>query len=71
MKKAASKEAVMEKALQEILRMAMDQATFWQEAFDSRDMDGLITEGGDVCDWTVIAILADDALKGKKKGKKK
>ena len=54
----------MKEALEEIRRMAMDHPSFWQEAFDSRDMDALIEEGGDICDWTTIAILADDALKG-------
>ena len=52
-------------ALVEIRRMAMDHPCFWQEAFDERDTDVLIEEGGDICDWTTIAILADDALKGK------
>lgn len=59
----------MKVALQEILYRATGHPAFDKELFDSRDMDALTAEGGDVFDWTVIAILADDALKGKKKGK--
>ena len=50
-------------ALTEIRKMAMEHPAFYKEAFDSRDIDALCDEGGDVCDWTMIAILADDALR--------
>lgn len=33
------------------------------EQIKARDIQGLCDEGGEVCDWTMIAILADDALK--------
>jgi len=51
-------------ALEAIREKAMEHPMFWDEAFEARDIDGLINEGGDCCDWTMIAIEADDALKG-------
>ncbi len=49
-------------ALTEIGKMAKDHPAFYRAAFDDRDIDALVNEGGDTCDWTMIAILADDAL---------
>ena len=45
-----------------IRQMAWEHPMFDQAAFDKRDINGLVTVGGDICDWTMIAILADDAL---------
>jgi hypothetical protein len=50
-------------ALKEIRAMAIQHPCFWSEAFDAHDIQALADEGGDVCDWTMVAILADDALK--------
>jgi len=58
-------EGGVKEALETIRDMAMDHPCFDGEAFEKRDMDALTEVGGDVCDWTVIAIIADDALKGK------
>lgn len=49
-------------ALTEIRKMAQDHPAFFVDAFTERDIDALVKEGGDVCDWTMIAIIADDAL---------
>jgi len=54
-------------ALQIILNRAKNHPAFDEQIFDDRDMDALIKFGGDVCDWTLTAIEADDALKGIKK----
>lgn len=53
-----------QKALERILRIATDHPMFWHEAFESRDMQSLEEEGGDIFDWTMVAIIADKALKG-------
>lgn len=50
-------------ALKQIKMMAVDHPCFSELHFDMRDIDDLATIGGDVCDWTVIAIEADNALK--------
>lgn len=50
-------------ALTEIRKMAMEHPAFYEDAFKERNIDALVEEGGDVCDWTMIAILADDALR--------
>jgi len=50
-------------ALTLIRSMAIDHPCFDQEKFEQRDLDGLAEEGGDICDWTRLAIIADDALK--------
>lgn len=50
-------------ALTEIRRMAMDHPCFHETLFDNRDFKGLEDQGGDCCDWTMVAIIADDALK--------
>jgi hypothetical protein len=52
----------MKKALEKIRKMAMDHFAFDKDLFDSRDIDELVMRGGDICDWTMIAIIADDAL---------
>lgn len=51
-------------ALESILDSAMNHPCFDTDAFNARDIDALIKEGGDVCDWTMIGIEADRALKG-------
>ena len=55
-------EACME-ALQRIFDMAANHPAFDEDIFDSRDWDGLVDIGGDICDWTTIAIIAADAMK--------
>ena len=50
-------------ALELIRKMAMDHACFDEDCFDRRDVSGLCAQGGDICDWTMVAIHADDALK--------
>ena len=52
----------LEEALREIRRIATEHFRFDPDCFERRDMKGLVEQGGDVCDWTTIAILADDAL---------
>jgi hypothetical protein len=52
----------METALTEIRERAMDHPAFDKVSFDNRDIATIVSEGGDVCDWTMIAILASDAL---------
>ena len=49
-------------ALQSILESARNHFCFDAEAFEQRDIDGLAIQGGDICDWTMIAITANDAL---------
>ena len=56
----------MRDALTEIFKMAQEHPSFDAELFETRDMEGLCEVGGDICDWTMIAILADSALKGRK-----
>lgn len=51
-------------ALTEIRRRAMDHPCFAVDCFERRDIAGLCELGGDICDWTMVAIVADDALKG-------
>lgn len=53
----------MRKALLQILEMVKDHPCFDAEAFECRDVDGLVKQGGDICAWTMVAIIADDALK--------
>ena len=53
-------------ALIEIRKMAMEHPAFAEEAFRNRDIESLENEGGDIFDWTIVAIIADDALKGRK-----
>lgn len=56
----------MKEALESILKTAMEHPCFDREAFDNRDFDSLEQQGGDICDWTMIAITAADALEEKK-----
>jgi hypothetical protein len=51
-------------ALTEILKMAKEHPCFDEDCFTRRDIDQLAKQGGDVCDWTMIAIHAEDGLKG-------
>lgn len=53
----------LKNALIEIRKMAMDHPCFDLEAFESRDYDSLSKVGGDIFDWTMVAIKADDALR--------
>ena len=50
-------------ALKRIRSMALEHPCLDLERFDQRDLDGLAEEGGDVCDWTMLAIISNDALK--------
>mgnify|MGYP000942104944 FL=1 len=52
----------LEEALREIRRIATEHFRCDQDCYERRDMNALAEQGGDVCDWTTIAILADDAL---------
>ena len=49
-------------ALATIRRMAMQHPCFDQDCFERRDIADLCRRGGDICDWTMIAITADNAL---------
>lgn len=51
-------------ALNHICETAMDHPAFDGEFFEMRDQVGMAEVGGEVADWTGIAIIADDALKG-------
>lgn len=50
-------------ALQDILITCRDHPSFSEELFDARNIDELCKIGGDICDWTMLAIIADNALK--------
>lgn len=50
-------------ALADIRQRAMDHPAFDKWSFEDRDVRALVKMGGDICDWTTVAILADDALK--------
>ena len=50
-------------ALTEIRKMAMEHPCFDVDCFERRDIDGLCAQGGDICDWTMVAIHADNGLK--------
>ena len=54
---------ILTTALNEILARAKDHPCFDERLFDKRDFVRLATKGGDICDWTLIAIEADDALR--------
>jgi hypothetical protein len=49
-------------ALSEIQARATNHPCFMAESFDSRDMEAIFDEGGDCCDWTMLAIETSDAL---------
>jgi hypothetical protein len=53
----------MVSALEEIRKMAMEHPCFDADCFERRDIDGLCEQGGDICDWTMVAIHADDGLR--------
>jgi hypothetical protein len=63
-KEAASPERMIG-ALETIRDMAMAHIYFDADHFARRDVDGLCAQGGDICDWTMVAIHADDALNPK------
>ena len=56
--------------LESIFKRASDHPAFDGELFKNRDYDGMCKVGGDVCDWTLIAIDAEDALRAYKELKK-
>jgi hypothetical protein len=56
----------MRKALQEILDMAINHPAFDGELFQLQDLQTLADVGGDVYDWTMVAIIAQNALTGRK-----
>jgi len=49
-------------ALERIRGFAMNHLDFDEVSFLDRDIDGLAIEGGGIRDWTMIAIMADEAL---------
>lgn len=55
--------AKLAEALKSILDTAKNHPAFDGDAFERHDIDSLVQQGGDVCDWTMIAITAADALK--------
>ena len=50
-------------ALSEILERAQDHPCFMHHSFETRDIDAICDEGGDCCDWTMVGIICEDALK--------
>ena len=52
----------LKNALQTIFHIVLQHPAFDQDAYETRNIDALAEEGGDVCDWTMIAITAGDAL---------
>ena len=56
----------MRSALSDILKMSQQHACFDGVAFDKRDIQSLCDQAGDICDWTMIAILAADGLNEEK-----
>lgn len=52
----------LREALKTIRDKAMDHSKFDREAFYAKDLEALAKIGGDTCDWTEIAIIADEAL---------
>ena len=52
----------MKRALISIRARAKGHPAFDVELYDRRDLSALEDVGGDVFDWTVTAIEADDAL---------
>lgn len=50
-------------ALETIRKLAMEHHCFDADCFERRDIDALVAKGGDICDWTMVAIHADDALR--------
>lgn len=54
---------IAQEALKSIRKTAMDHPAFMLDEFERRDIDVICKAGGDCCDWTMIAITADDALK--------
>ena len=52
----------VQKILKGILKRAKDHPTFDEDLFLRRNFEGLAEIGGDVFDWTVMAIEAYNAL---------
>ena len=52
-------------ALMEIRSSAQEHPAFDLELYQFCDIDALRKIGGDVCDWTMIAIIANNALQEK------
>lgn len=52
----------LEEALIRIRDTAKGHPAFDEDCFERRDYQSLAIKGGDICDWTEIAIIADIAL---------
>ena len=63
MEKEENTSQVLIDALKQIRSQALNHPCCDLNKFEQRDWDGLVDEGGDVCDWTGLAITADEALK--------
>ena len=50
-------------ALDDILARALNHPMFDMELFDAQDLEALYHVGGDTCDWTMIAIIANNAIR--------
>jgi len=57
-------DSILRQALEKIQKTAMNHPAFDADCYERRDVEALAAQGGDVCDWTMVAIAADDALKG-------
>jgi hypothetical protein len=49
--------------IEAILNTAKNHPLFNEECFEKKDIKTLCEIGGDECDWTMIAIQADEACK--------
>lgn len=52
----------LESALKQIHEVLLEHPNCDQDLYDQTDLAQLAEIGGDVCDWTVMAIIARDAL---------
>ena len=55
----------LKRVLEGIKGRAMDHAAFDEDAYLRHDVEGLCKKGGDVCDWTMLAIVAHDGIRDK------
>jgi len=53
---------ILIKALKNIRTLAKGHPAFDEVAYSDRNIERLEAKGGDTCDWTMCAIMADDAL---------
>jgi len=63
MKTPEQKIEILVSALKSIREKARGSFCFDEVCFNYRDVESLAKQGGDICDWTMIAIESDDALK--------